>query len=92
MYSEQPMHLPVQHQSPMPFHNEGYPNINVAPVIKIVNGDDKSSSPMIEPTEPGQHPIIVKNQEREREKEKPSESGSKELDFSQPMIIVKKDK
>ena len=91
MYSQPPMHVPIQQHPHIPIHNEGYPNINVAPVIKIVNGDDKSTAPMIEPTgqdNSGQQPIVVKNQE----KEKPVESVSKELDFSQPMIIVKKDK
>lgn len=88
MYSKQPMHAPIEQHPHIPMHNEGYPNINVAPVIKIVNGDDKSSAPMIEPTgqdNSGQQPIVVKNQE----KEKPVENVSKELDFSQPMIVKK---
>ena len=90
MYSEQPMHVPLQNQQQMPFHNQGYPHINVAPVIKIVNGDDKSSGSMIEPN--GQEPIVINTQEKEKEKEKKEktvDSGLKEIDFSQPMIVKK---
>ena len=93
MYSEQPP-VQMQNQQQMPFHNQGYPHINVTPIIKIVNGDDKSTGSMIEPNGQeisGQQPIVVNNQEKEKKEktEKTVDSGLKEIDFSQPMIVKK---
>lgn len=71
------------------------PNITVSPVIKIVNGDDKStnepSDVMNYPTSnmiPNvQEPIIIKNEGPSNKINK--EEPKKEIDFSQPMIIKK---
>jgi len=96
---EQSIHYPTEN-IPYDMHK---PNITVSPVIKIVNGDDKSSSPMIEPNNdtnniptnhnvPNQGPIIIKNQESSnmnKLNEIESNSRSNEIDFSQPMIIRK---
>jgi len=98
IYSHQPIQEPFLQQPIMGLGNgyEGYPNINVSPVIKIVNGDDKSSAPMIEPTDTAMNsmnpmnPIIVKNEDKGETKGKIKESdSSKEVDFSQPMIVKK---
>ena len=92
-YQSESMNYPTQN---FPYDYNTKPNITVSPVIKIVNGDDKSSSPMIEPIQntsdfqtsniPNQ---VIKNKESSNMNEIESNVGSKEIDFSQPMIIRK---
>ena len=94
-YQTDPMNYPTMNY---PTQNLPYdynkPNITVSPVIKIVNGDDKSIS---EPTQdvndvPNQAPMMIKTNESSKMNklnEIESNVGSKEIDFSQPMIIKK---
>jgi hypothetical protein len=89
-----PSEYPTQN---IPYDYNTKPNITVAPVIKIVNGDDKSSSPMVEPNQntndfqtsnipPNEGP---KNKESSNMNQIESNVGSNEIDFSQPMVIRK---
>ena len=92
-YPSEGMNYPTQN---FPYDYNTKPNITVSPVIKIVNGDDKSTSPMIEPNQntnnfqtsnnPNQGLI---NKESSNMNQIESNVGSNEIDFSQPMIIRK---
>ena len=87
-------------EQPNSFYTRGYngqPNINVAPIIKIINGDDKSTSPMVDnediisPSsqyEPQEHPIKIKKSANNENME--TSAANKSIDFSEPLMIVKK--
>jgi hypothetical protein len=73
-------------------------NITVNPIIKIVNGDDKSSGPIDSGanTTPTTHPqlnntpVIITGSESTPKKSSNSESSNfSEDDFSKPLIIKK---
>ena len=100
MYSQQPVS-----QDPIlyPANYSGYekypPNINVAPIIKIVNGNDNSTGPLSE-EEPkssqasSDPPFVIKknnNSETSREGETIGGGVPNEIDFTKPMMIVKKE-
>jgi DNA-directed RNA polymerase II subunit RPB2 len=84
-YSTQMQHqrqdYPMQHN----VASEGYPNINVNPIIKIVNGDDKSTTPLMDQNDQ----IITGQTNKKQENPIKEQDGIKELDFSQPMIVKK---
>ena len=83
-----------------PLFNTGAPgNISVNPIIKIVNGDDKSSGAIESSSQPpvsgisstSTTPIIVNksNDEPDSSSSTSKKSGGGELDFNQPLIITK---
>ena len=99
-YQEQmPTQLPYQEQMyQSPNYMGGPPNINVAPIIKIVNGDDKSSAPMIDnedsssripyPNTNAESNFVIKNPEKIESKQNGGENNA--IDFSKELLIVKK--
>jgi hypothetical protein len=87
---QQPEFYPPQEIYPQQasYPDTNYPNITVSPVIKIVNGDDKSTNEQTEPIDSqpeSQKSFIVKNPE----KMKATESQETDVDFSKPLIIKK---
>jgi len=70
-------------------------NISVNPIIKIVNGDDKSSGSLDSGTGTGTGTETNKPQEKQdnslaTDTSKESKIITGEIDFSQPMVVVKK--
>jgi hypothetical protein len=101
MYSyqqEMPSQSPYQEQMHQPpNYMGGPPNINVAPIIKIVNGDDKSSAPMIDTEDTSsripyantntESNFVIKNPEKIESNQNGGENNK--IDFSK-LLIVKK--
>ncbi len=95
---------PSQQQS-QPFYDpmQTHGNITVNPIIKIVNGDDKSSGTIESGSVPsdqqngsiGHTPMIItkKSNEDEDDAQNSKKNGggisNNQVDFSQPMIVIK---
>ena len=102
---EEIQYMPQQYQSPYPYpenpvpqYNPGLPpNISVNPIIKIVNGDDKSSGTLDSGTGTGSvnpdTPMVIRSNTEPTDSPKESKSksvkGGGEIDFSQPLIVSK---
>jgi DNA-directed RNA polymerase II subunit RPB2 len=99
LYSQLPYpaeYYPSQYPNQRVDYEKYPPNINVAPIIKIVNGNDNSTAPLVEedtkpasqtPNVDAETPFIIKKTDNS---EPPRLEENNSVDFSKPMMIVKK--
>ena len=69
---------PMQHN----VASEGYPNINVNPIIKIVNGDDKSTTPLMD-----QNDQIITGQTNKKQENSDDDNSLKDEDNLEDFVF-----